>query len=327
MPVIDLPMPFVLLMLAIVAVWLPALKTPWGWTLPPWLVLYAAATALAVAQGYVDAVGVLSLVGLVLLAEGLRRKPPAPLYRPLYRPLHRPLYGPLHRPLHCHLHWPLLVALFLLAVALSLHGVPGFRNPVAINAVRFSDDARPFTQYLNFDKGSVGLVLMALLAPRLQSGDRVGRVLMRSAALAVVVAFFALSLALLLGMVRPDPKWPPQTLQFLVTNLLLTCVAEEALFRVMVQDTLARGTGAFGSSTVGPWRVRAIVAPGVSALLFGAAHAGGGLSMVAVATVAGVGYAAAYQWQRRIEAAVLLHFAVNALHFLLFTYPGKAPGA
>ncbi|WAC71805.1 CPBP family intramembrane metalloprotease [Roseateles sp. SL47] len=311
MPVIDLPMPFVLLMLAIVAVWLPALKTPWGWTLPPWLVLYAAATALAVAQGYVDAVGVLSLVGLVLLAEGLRRKPPAPLYRPLYRPL----------------HWPLLVALSLLAVALSLHGVPGFRNPVAINAVRFSDDARPFTQYLNFDKGSVGLVLMALLAPRLQSGDRVGRVLMRSAALAVVVAFFALSLALLLGMVRPDPKWPPQTVQFLVTNLLLTCVAEEALFRVMVQDTLARGTGASGSSTVGPWRVRALVAPGVSALLFGAAHAGGGPSMVAVATVAGVGYAAAYRWQRRIEAAVLLHFAVNALHFLLFTYPGKAPGA
>lgn len=46
--------------------------------------------------------------------------------------------------------------------------------------------------------------------------------------------------------------------------------------------------------------------------------------MIVVAAVAGLGYALAYQWQRRIEVAVLVHFGVNALHFVGFTYPLKA---
>ena len=39
------------------------------------------------------------------------------------------------------------------------------------------------------------------------------------------------------------------------------------------------------------------------------------------ATVAGLGYSIAYAATRRVEAAVLAHFAVNATQFLGFTYP------
>lgn len=325
-----MPAPFVLLMLAIAAVWLPPVRVGARWQVAPWAVLYAAATGLALAQGYVGPIGVAALVALVVLAEVLRRQTrillgPSPRSSlsaslvPALHPADRPARRPAH---HLALHWLAFGALLVLTVALALHAVPGFRNPVSIDAVKFSEDGRAFTQYLNFDKGSVGLVLLALLAPRFQRGDAVLRAVGTTLLTTLAVAALALGLAMALGMIRWDPKWPPQTLQFLVTNLLLTCVAEEALFRLMVQDRLAsQKTLAISASR---WGWRPLTALVVSALLFGAAHAGAGLGMIVVATVAGLGYAAAYQWQRRIEAAVLMHFGVNALHFALMTYPVKA---
>jgi membrane protease YdiL (CAAX protease family) len=62
----------------------------------------------------------------------------------------------------------------------------------------------------------------------------------------------------------------------------------------------------------------------VAAVLFGLAHGGGGLALVAFAGLAGAGYGLALWRSGRIEAAILVHFAVNAVHFLLFTYPMRS---
>ncbi|MBB5608953.1 MULTISPECIES: type II CAAX prenyl endopeptidase Rce1 family protein [unclassified Janthinobacterium] len=45
--------------------------------------------------------------------------------------------------------------------------------------------------------------------------------------------------ALAIGFVKPDVKLPDITLQFLLVNLLLTCVAEEAFFRGLLQGRIA----------------------------------------------------------------------------------------
>ena len=71
-------------------------------------------------------------------------------------------------------------------------------------------------------------------------------------------------------------------------------------------------------------KIAALIALVFSAVLFGLAHLGGGLSYALAATVAGLGYGAAYLRTQRIEAAMAVHFSVNALHFLLFTYPRLA---
>ncbi|MDF0505362.1 CPBP family intramembrane metalloprotease domain-containing protein, partial [Burkholderia cenocepacia] len=47
-----------------------------------------------------------------------------------------------------------------LAIALSLHLIPGLHNPRVIAPTRFTPDAVPFTMYLNFDKPLVGLWLL-----------------------------------------------------------------------------------------------------------------------------------------------------------------------
>lgn len=273
-----MPAPFVLLVLAVCAVWLP---------LPAWALLYALAVVAALAQGVLAWPGVAALSVLLGLAWWTARA-------------------------QGNSAWLARALLLVWCAALVLHAVPGFHNPVAIDAVRFAPDARPFTQYLNFDKGSVGLVLLALLAPRLRRGDAPGPWAATTAATWALVTFAVLGLALLLGVVRPDPKLPAQAAQLLVVNLFLTCVAEQAVFRTLVQDPLRR-------TRIGPWGAVLL-----SAALFGLAHAGGGAEMVLLAALAGLGHAWVYERTQRIEAPILVHFGLNAVHFLGFSYPALA---
>lgn len=48
-----MPVPFVLLVCAIAAVWLPSVKLREGLAIPPWLVVYALALGAALVQGFV----------------------------------------------------------------------------------------------------------------------------------------------------------------------------------------------------------------------------------------------------------------------------------
>jgi membrane protease YdiL (CAAX protease family) len=283
------PWPFVLLLAAIAAVWLP-LPRGWPALLPPWALLFAAALAGGWAQGVLAPAALAALLLLVVLAALVARTRGTGWQGPA---------------------WGLLV---LWCVALVLHRVPGFYNPVAIDAQRFTADAAPFTQYLNFDKGAVGLVLLAWLAPRVRRGDSWGRLAATTALAWLLTSVAVLGLALAMGLVRPAFKLPAQAGLFLAVNLFLTCVAEQALFRLLVQDRLRawRVGGASAMAGVG------IV---LSALLFGLAHAGGGVAMVLLASVAGLGHAIVYERTRRIEAPILVHFGLNATHFLAFTYP------
>ena len=82
------------------------------------------------------------------------------------------------------------------------------------------------------------------------------------------------------------------------------------------QSELARAGGSRPA-----WNVAALV---VAAVLFGLLHYAGGLQYVIAGIVAGAGYGWAYLRTGRIEAAMAVHFLVNAAHFLLFVYPRPA---
>ena len=88
-------------------------------------------------------------------------------------------------------------------------------------------------------------------------------------------------------------------------------VSEEALFRGLFQTRLVDATARHG------WSAHPAIL--LTALVFGLAHVAGGLDFVPLATLAGIGYGYAYHVTRRIEAAILCHFSVNAARFLLFT--------
>lgn len=285
-------LPFVLLGLSICAVWLPPIPIPSRRPVPLWLPLFIAAVLAGLAAGILELPAVAALGALAGLAWWTNT-----LSQPALKAT-------------------TIVVVIVLALALALHAVPGFRNPVVINAVRLSADSQPFTQYANFDKGAVGLLLLATLVP-LASGVRDKRRAALIASLAALAtATVVLGTAVGLDYVRLDPKWPVVALTFLAINLLFTCVAEEAFFRGVIQERLARACANV--------RWLAWLPIAVSTVLFAIAHTGGGIVLVALAAIAGLGYSLAYAWTRRIEAAIIAHFAVNAAHFVGFSYPQLA---
>ncbi|RTL25334.1 MAG: CPBP family intramembrane metalloprotease [Burkholderiales bacterium] len=213
--------------------------------------------------------------------------------------------------------WP-AVLLGLLSLAMALHAFPWLPRWQILAPVQLSEGAPPFTLSLSLDKALAGWGLMWWACRRCGSLRDVRRMLPSLLAGACATVFVVMGLAWLSHIVRWDPKWPAQAGVFLLVNLLVTCVAEEAFFRGLLQERLTQ---------LWAMRPRALscgLPVFLSACLFGLAHLGGGVRYALLATVAGLGYGLVYARTRRIEAAILTHFAVNTAHFLLFTYPRLA---
>lgn len=210
----------------------------------------------------------------------------------------------------------LLVLTAVAALALALHQAPGFHNPVLAEGIRFSGDGAPFSLWANFDKAVVGIVLVGVFCERIASLDAWLAMLGRIAPVVLSTLVVVLGLGWLLGQVRPDLKWTPYSAWFLASNLFITCVAEEAFFRSFLLEKLA--------GVMRGWQGGVLVAVLATSILFGLAHLGGGVLLALLATLAGLHYAAAYLLSGRVEGAILTHFALNAVHFLAWTYPALA---
>ncbi|MGY4489834.1 CPBP family intramembrane glutamic endopeptidase [Pseudomonas sp. TE3610] len=202
---------------------------------------------------------------------------------------------------------PLAHTLFiLLALALAAHLLPGFDNALVIDRQVMSPDAPPFSMALNLDKPLIGFWLL-LACPW-----TVPNTPWRQAAQATVVTLAATSavvfgLALAVGAVAWQPKWPANGGLWLLNNLLLVCIVEELLFRGYLQQALQR-------------YLPGAMAIAITALLFGATHLAGGWQWAVLATLAGIGYGLAFK-RGGLWAAIACHLGLNLLHFSLFSYP------
>jgi len=201
----------------------------------------------------------------------------------------------------------------ILALALALHRLPGFNNPVIISNVTLSAGAPAFTQYANFDKGAVGLLLLAIMCSRATTAAEWRKLLRQTIPVAIITIVAVFGVATMVGYVKPDFKITQVTMLFLATNLFFTVMAEEAFFRGFLQDRVALSLARF--------RYGSLIAVACSAILFGLAHIAGGAIYVMLAFLGSLGYAYAYHITRRIEAPIIVHFAVNTVHFIGFTYP------
>ncbi len=277
-----------LLAASIIAAWLKPKRIGKSLTLPLWVPVFATACLSGLATGLVTWGGALVLAGFAALACTAKACKPGLI------------------------KVALLVGTGWMTLALAMHKFAGFANPALLSNMRVSEGAPLFTQRLNFDTAAAGLILLGIFC--VPARTRTGwREALRPYPVMLATPAVVLLIGLGVGYVHFDPKIVAYTPVFFACNLLFTCVTEEAFFRGFIQQQLTVG--------MKRWRSGPYIAMVTAAILFGIAHAGGGPLLMGLAALAGLGYGYAYLRSQRIETAILTHFALNALHFVAFTYP------
>lgn len=277
-----------LLAAALVSLWVPAIPLNERLKLPIWPLLFAGACISGIITGLLSVsavIALLSFAGLCYVAREVR-----PGIVKVF----------------------LLVAVGVMTLALSLHRFAGFANPSLVKNVTIGANAPPFTHHLNFDTSAAGLILFAFFCTPARTRKEWRDVANQYPAI-LGTAVVVLMLGLGAGFVDIDPKFTAYTLVFIGTNLLFTCITEEAFFRGFMQQKL--------SSAMASWKSGPYIALLIAAVLFGIAHLRGGPALIVLASIAGAGYGYVYLKSGRIEAAILAHVGLNALHFVAFTYP------
>jgi membrane protease YdiL (CAAX protease family) len=280
-------LPFALLLAAVVGLWIHRAV---------WIGAFIAAIVAAYFTGALTGLAGLWLAILAALALGYRAARDAPRTSMTRA---------------AQLAAGLAFALFALALGLLL--LPGFVRTTLVAETVLSPGAVPYSVGLGFPKVATGILILGLINPT-QSRHGLGRTLKLALPVWAATTGAVMLFALAIGSVAFDPKWTPIFFAWAGANLFFVCLSEESFFRGFVQAELAKLGG----------RAWAAIAIATSAVLFGLAHSGGGPSYVVAGTIAGVGYAIAYARTGRIEAAMAVHFGLNAIHFLLFTYPRLA---
>lgn len=201
-----------------------------------------------------------------------------------------------------YLGWSVVI---IWCVMLFVHLIPGFNNLQVLDKVTAGPLSAPFSMYLNLDK-PLALFALFLAYPFLLESEAKGRV--KPALLVMIPLLSLLPIAAMLGALKPELSLPSWWWLFALNNLILTCVAEEALFRGFVQQSLSHRFD---------WRLGLVIA----SILFGLAHFAGGPLLIAFATLAGLGYGLVFHFTGRLWCAVLAHFLFNFCHLVFFTYP------
>jgi uncharacterized protein len=203
------------------------------------------------------------------------------------------------------------VLLFLIAcsvsIALSFHLMPGFHNWQLASSPTF---------WMNFDKPFIGLFALTWSIPLIQSRTRLREVLVLTVPLTFLGISTIIALALFGRVVAWDPKIPEITLVWMLVNLILVTIPEEAFFRGFVQQELFKWLGGRGAAA----QCGSVL---LTSLLFTLLHIGwvSSIPFLALVFVASLIYGGIYQYTKAIESSIFCHFLLNLTHFLFFTYP------
>lgn len=200
---------------------------------------------------------------------------------------------------------------FVYALAMALPLLPGFVRVELVAPQALSAGAELYGISVGFPKVAVGILILGIINPVL-SRQGLGGVLAKALPVWAITTALVTLFALAMGYTAFAPKWTTLFLLWAPINLLFTCLAEEAFFRGYIQHELARASRA---------RYMPVIALVLAALLFGLLHYKGGSTYIVAGVIAGLGYGWAFLRTQRIEAAMAVHFGVNAIHFLLFVYP------
>ncbi|MGI2298992.1 CPBP family intramembrane glutamic endopeptidase [Candidatus Cardinium hertigii] len=208
-----------------------------------------------------------------------------------------------------------ILCAFILVIA--LHGIPGFVNISAIHATKLSPLSAPFSMDLNFDQPMVMLMVycMSDLSTLEKSNHLSCWQLIKHTVIPYIWSIpFIFIPGYLSGFILFDPCLTNILWIWVMHNFFLVCMAEEVLFRGCLQRAIQNGLTRYGIDN-GLWAVI------LTSFLFGIVHFKGGIIYMGLAAIASFWYGYTYYKTSKVVCSMIVHFGVNLLHFLLFTYP------
>jgi len=211
---------------------------------------------------------------------------------------------------------PILAVLSLIVVSIffGAHLVPGFESIKYFDNTWLSELKNDKSIKFDADKPILGLFLLILYRNTLIK--TVGECNRYISALLPIILIGTVSLYLIgiaVGTVGFDFTPTPILILWMADNLMFTVIAEEMLFRRVIQKKIAdKATLRYGAQ--GP-----VIGLITTSTVFGLAHGVGGWEIALLATLAGLLYGYCYMKTERIEVAMLAHIVVNA-GSVLFLY-------
>lgn len=213
-----------------------------------------------------------------------------------------------------YLTWLLAIAL---GIGVGLYRPAGFNYPLVFSVSQLHEGGSPFSLYINIAKLLAGYITVYLLIssgvkvkPYIQNRPQQFALAVGLGLFVVLIAYFALGLGFYL-------KPLAYITLFALVNLLVTCVAEEAFMRLLLQAQLHKFLSGKLASTFQLEAVPLLITTGIFVLM----HFSANVTVLGVFALAGFCYGLVYSLTKNFWACVAVHFTVNIVHFSLLTYP------
>lgn len=210
------------------------------------------------------------------------------------------------------------ILLTMLIFSIYLHALPGFHNFKIIDQVKLSPDSNFYSAYVSVDKIMVGSLLLLFYCALNKSITEWKKSLRSLPFPLLYVCALLLGTAFAMHSIKIDLKIPSILIWWLPTNLLLVCAMEEIFYRGFIQKELTKFFASYKNKN---W-----IALSIAAFIFGISHYRGGVPYIILSTLAGIGHGYVFMRSQRLESSILLHFSVNLIHILGFSYPSLLRG-
>ncbi len=208
----------------------------------------------------------------------------------------------------------LVMVAAVVSFGLNWHLIKGFTNPLIGKGIMISPDGIPYNWYMNFDKPFIGLFVLGLYLPLIQTKKRFIEVIFSALLWTIPAALILLGWTFYANIITWDIKWFGFFPLFLLLNFFLVVIPEEAFYRGFLQReiTLQLKNKAAG-----------FLAILVVSLLFAGSHLMfvPSFGFFIASMLAGFAYGGIYLITGAIESSIVTHICINALHLILFTYP------
>lgn len=205
---------------------------------------------------------------------------------------------------------------FILGFFASTHRPQGFSYPLIWEVDSLYPGGDSFELYANFAKAMCGYFIIIWLLGTVKTAGKFSTTY--AVSLSLMSALALIGFAVVLFDLEAAYKLPTGILYFIVINLGITVVAEEAYFRLLLQAQIEKF---FNHGILGK-----IIALVIASIIFAFSHTGAVGPAFVLFLIAGLIYGLVFTVTRSLSASIICHFSVNIMHFILFEYPLTMPG-